>query len=161
MTFPNEKLRAAREKLVLDHFADETRQDWDAVLWTFPHPHYEIIATGEVHDGLADVRQYYVNTRTAFPDQRHEIIKLRHAQDSVIVEFWLLGTHRGPLKGLPPTGNAFKCRMIALFIFEQERLVCERVYLDSLTITRQLLAGAPAEVKSQVVGQLLGATAAA
>jgi len=153
-------LQARRERLVLDHFADETRQDFDAVLSTFPHPHYELIPSGEVHDGTANVRQYYTETRTAFPDQRHEIIQLRHADDSVIVEFWLLGTHRGPLKGLPPTGNAFRCRMIALFIFEGERLVCERVYFDTLTMLKQLLVGVPAAMLPTVIGGLLGQPAA-
>lgn len=149
-------LKARRERLVLDHFADETRQDFDAVLATFPHPHYELIPSGEVHDGIDTVRQYYLDSRLAFPDQRHEIIQLRHTDDAVIVEFWLLGTHRGPLRGLPPTGNAFRCRMIALFIFEGERLVCERVYFDTLTMLRQLLAGTPPDMLPQLIGSLLG-----
>jgi predicted ester cyclase len=60
----------------------------------------------------------------------------------MIVEFDLLGTHRGPLRGIPPTGKSFKCRMVALFVFQQDRIVCERVYFDSATILRQLgLAG--------------------
>ncbi|EHP38511.1 hypothetical protein OR16_36630 [Cupriavidus basilensis OR16] len=149
-------LKARRERLVLDHFADETRQDFDAVLATFPHPHYELIPSGEVHDGIDTVRQYYIDSRQAFPDQRHEIIQLRHTDDAVIVEFWLLGTHRGALRGLPPTGNAFRCRMIALFIFEGERLVCERVYFDTLTMLRQLLAGTPADMLPKLISGLLG-----
>ncbi len=152
---------ARREKIVLDHFADETRQDFDAVLGTFPHPHYELIPTGEVHDGNEDVRRYYTATRQAFPDQRHEIIELRHAGDSVIVEFWLLGTHKGPLAALPPTGNAFCCRMIALFIFNDETLVCERVYFDTLTMLRQLLVGVPPAALPGIIGSLLGASAPA
>ena len=156
---PTAQQRARRERLVLDHFADETRQDWDDVLATFPHPHYEIVPTGAVYDGLARVRQYYVESRTAFPDQRHEIIQLRHRDDAVIVEFTLLGTHRGPLNGLPPTGNTFACRMIALFIFDgadgAERLICERVYFDSLTMLRQLLAGLPRALLPQVLENLM------
>lgn len=153
--------QARREKIVLDHFADETRQDFDAVLSTFPHPHYELIPTGEVHDGNDTVRGYYAETRKAFPDQRHEIIKLRHADDSVIVEFWLLGTHKGPLKSLPPTGNTFRCRMIALFIFAGEQLVCERVYFDSLTMIKQLLVGVPPQALPAIVGGLLAPAQAA
>ena len=160
MTTDN-SLQARRERLVLDHFADETRQDFDAVLGTFPHPHYELIASGEVHDGIDTVRGYYAQTRTAFPDQRHEIIQLRHADDSVIVEFWLLGTHRGPLNGLPATGNAFRCRMIALFIFEGETLVCERVYFDTLTILKQLLVDVPPAALPGVIGGLLAPKPAA
>ncbi len=154
--------QARREQIVLDHFADETRQDFDAVLSTFPHPHYELIPTGEVHDGNDTVRGYYAETRKAFPDQRHEIIQLRHTADSVIVEFWLLGTHKGPLKNLPPTGNTFRCRMIALFIFDSaENLVCERVYFDSLTMIKQLLVGVPPQALPAIVGGLLGGQAPA
>lgn len=36
-------MRAAREKIVLDHFRDEVAQRWDDVLSTFPHPRYELI----------------------------------------------------------------------------------------------------------------------
>jgi predicted ester cyclase len=139
---PSAELRARREQIVRDHFRDEVAQDWDAVLSTFPHPRYEIVATQTVHDGDAAVRGYYDQTRVAFPDQRHEMIALRHAADAVIVEFHLLGTQLGPLGPIPPTGGSFKVRMTAFFVFdEQERLVCERVYFDQLTLLRQLLAG--------------------
>ncbi len=95
-------------------------------------------ATGEIYDGAEEVAQYYRESRAPFPDQRNELISLRHADDAVIVEFWLLGTHKGPLRGLEPTGRDFKCRMTAFFIFEGTGLVCERVYFDSATILRQL-----------------------
>ena len=137
-----ESIRARREKLVLDHFHDEVAQDWDQTLSTFPHPHYELIPMMLVHDGDSDVRAYYNDTRVAFPDQDHEIIALRHADDAVIVEFWLLGTHLGPLGSIPPTGNRHRTRMTAFFVFdEDENLVSERIYFDQLTILRQLLGG--------------------
>ncbi|MGN6724213.1 MAG: ester cyclase [Marmoricola sp.] len=136
------EVRAAREKLVLDHFHDEVVQDWDQTLSTFPHPHYELIPMLLVHDGDRDVRDYYRDTRIAFPDQDHEIIALRHSDDAVIVEFWLLGTHLGPLGTIPPTGSKHRTRMTAFFIFdEDENLVCERVYFDRLTMVSQLLRG--------------------
>ena len=116
--------------------------DWDATLATFPHPHYELIAPMTVHDGDGEVRDYYADTRVAFPDQDHELIALRHSVDAVIVEFWLLGTQRGPLGAIPPTGGRHRTRMTAYFVFdEQENLVAERIYFDQLTILRQLIAG--------------------
>jgi predicted ester cyclase len=137
---PPETTLRAREKLVLDHFHDEVAQDWDATLSTFPHPHYELIAQMLVHDGDSEVRQYYHDTRVAFPDQRHEIIALRHSDDAVIVEFWLLGTHLGPLGKIPPTGSSHRTRMTAYFIFDdEENLVTERIYFDQLTVLKQLL----------------------
>ncbi|MGW4326424.1 ester cyclase [Nocardia sp. NPDC004573] len=139
---PPEAVLRAREKLVLDHFHDEVAQDWDATLSTFPHPHYELIAPMVVHDGDEEVRGYYRDTRRAFPDQDHEIIALRHSHDAVIVEFWLLGTHSGPLGKIPPTGSTHRTRMTAYFVFdEHENLVTERIYFDQLTVLKQLLGG--------------------
>lgn len=139
---PPEDVLRAREKLVLDHFHDEVRQDWDATLSTFPHPHYELIALMRVHDGDTEVRDYYDETRVSFPDQDHEIIALRHTVDAVIVEFWLLGTHLGPIGNIPPTGSKHRTRMTAFFVFdEDENLVIERVYFDQLTILKQLIGG--------------------
>jgi steroid delta-isomerase-like uncharacterized protein len=135
---PSAALRSKREATVREHMESENQLDFDTTMSTFHHPRYELIATGDVHDGDGEVARYFEETRAAFPDQRNELIELRHADDAVIVEFNLMGTHRGSFRGLPPTGRAFKCRMAALFLFEEDRLVCERVYFDSATIQRQL-----------------------
>jgi steroid delta-isomerase-like uncharacterized protein len=135
-----ERLRREREETVRRHMQAENVHDFDSVIGTFARPRYEIVATGAVHDGEAAVREYFRETRSAFPDQRNELIELRHADDAVIAEFFLRGTHRGPLLGIAPTGRAFECRMVALFLFEGAEIVCERVYFDSATILRQLTA---------------------
>lgn len=132
--------REARERAVRAHMEAENVHDFDTVIDTFSHPRYELIATDRIHDGEDEVRGYFAETRSAFPDQRNELISLRHADDAVIVEFWLLGTHKGPLMGIEPTGREFKCRMTAFFLFEDAKIVCERVYFDSATILRQLTA---------------------
>jgi steroid delta-isomerase-like uncharacterized protein len=135
---PALELRARREAVVREHMESENHHDFDTTIGTFAHPRYEIIATGDVYDGEAEVRRYYAETRAAFPDQRNELLALHHADDTVIVEFDLLGTHLGPLRGLPATGRAFRCRMCALFVFAEAEIVCERVYFDQATILRQL-----------------------
>jgi len=131
-------VRAARERIVREHMESENRHAFDVTLATFHHPRYEIVPTGDVYDGAEEVAGYFTETRRAFPDQRNELIALHHGDDAVVVEFDLLGTHLGPLRGLPPTGRAFTCRCVAVFVFEEDRLVCERAYFDSATILRQL-----------------------
>jgi steroid delta-isomerase-like uncharacterized protein len=131
-------IRERREAVAREHMESENRHDFEATLRTFAHPRYELIATGEVYDGEDAVRGYYAATRAAFPDQRNVVQAIHHADDAVIVEFDLLGTHRGPLRGVPPTGRGFECRMVALFLFSGDRITCERVYFDAATILRQL-----------------------
>jgi steroid delta-isomerase-like uncharacterized protein len=131
-------LRARREAIVREHMESENAYDFDTTIATFGHPRYELIATGDVYDGEEAVRAYFAETRRAFPDQRNELIALHHADDAVIAEVDVLGTHLGPLRALPPTGRAFRCRGSAHFIFDGDELVCERAYFDQLTIMRQL-----------------------
>jgi steroid delta-isomerase-like uncharacterized protein len=135
-------LRERREAVVREHMESENEHDFDTTLGTFDHPRYEIVPTGEVYDGPEEVIAYFKETRTAFPDQRNELIALHHADSAVIVEFDLKGTHRGSLRGFEPTGKEFTCRVIAVFEFEPEGhgIVCERVYFDSATILGQLAA---------------------
>ena len=94
-------LRERREAVVREHMESENHHDFDTTIATFAHPRYEIMATGDVYDGETEVRGYFAETRTAFPDQRNELIALHHADDAVIVEFDLLGTHLGALRSLP------------------------------------------------------------
>jgi steroid delta-isomerase-like uncharacterized protein len=131
-------LRERREAIVREHMESENRHEFDVTMATFAHPRYEIIPTGEVYDGEEEVQAYFTASRRAFPDQRNELIALHHADDAVIAEFFLKGTHLGELRGVRATGKEFTARCVALFLFEQDRLVCERVYFDSLTVMSQL-----------------------
>jgi steroid delta-isomerase-like uncharacterized protein len=150
-TSVRDALRDKREAIVREHMESENRHDFGTTMETFHHPRYELIATGDVHDGKGAVARYFEETRAAFPDQRNELIALHHADDVVVAEFNLKGTHKGSFRGLPPTGRSFECRMVALFLFEEDRLVCERVYFDSATILRQLgIAHDPLSLRGRV-----------
>jgi steroid delta-isomerase-like uncharacterized protein len=134
-------LEQRRLELVREHMLSENEYRFDDTLATFDHPRYEIIGTGDVYDGADAVAEYYRSSREAFPDQRNQNTVLHAAEDAVIAEFDLVGTHLGELRGIPPTGRSFRCRMCAVFQFERDgdKIVCERVYFDQGTIARQLL----------------------
>ena len=114
-------------------------------LATFEHPRYELVPTGEVYSGPDEVAEYYRTSRATFPDQRNENTVLHAADDSVIAEFDLVGTHKGELRGIPGTDRSFRCRMCAIFEFEPgtDRIVCERIYFDQMSIVRQLFGDGP------------------
>ncbi len=111
----------------------ENRQDFDAVIATFGRPRYELMGSGQVFDGEDDVRRYFAESRRVYPDQRNENAVLHSSDDAVVAEFDLLGTHRD-------TGRAFRSRMVALFVFDADRIVCERVYFDRRSIEEQVSA---------------------
>jgi steroid delta-isomerase-like uncharacterized protein len=147
----SEQLRERREAIVREHMESENVHDFDTTIATFGHPRYELIATGDVFDGEQAVRAYFAESRTAFPDQRNELIALHHSDDAVIVEAMIYGTHLGSFRGLPATGRKFESRICAMFLFEEERLLCERVYFDAGTVLRQLgIAHDPLTLKGRL-----------
>jgi len=137
-------LAERRLQTVRDHMALECECDWDGVIATFEHPRYELYGSGAVFDGEDAVRAYFRASRTPFPDQGNEIIAMAHADDTVLVEFWLTGTHLGPLRlgdrTVPPTGRTFRVRMAASFEFppDSDRILCERPYFDQGAVLRAL-----------------------
>jgi hypothetical protein len=93
-----DQLTTARIQTVRDHMRLECEGDWDGVIATFEHPRYELYGAGTVFDGEEAVRGYFAASRTPFPDQANEIIAIGAGGDTVLVEFWLTGTHLGPLR---------------------------------------------------------------
>jgi predicted ester cyclase len=97
------------------------------------------MATGQVHDGDEAVLAYHRAQRLAFPDQHHENVRIHVGDDDTITtEFDLVGTYTGEFLGHPPTGRSFRVPTIAVFYFAGDRIVNERVYLDSASLLRQI-----------------------
>lgn len=140
----DDELRNRREAVLREHFETEVSHQFDRTLATFGgRPHYEIMATGQVFDGDDEVMGYYRSTRTAFPDQRHDGVQLHVADDDcVIAEFELLGTNTGEFFGQPPTGKAFRVPVCAIFFFEGDAIVNERIYFDAASLVNQIGQGA-------------------
>jgi steroid delta-isomerase-like uncharacterized protein len=135
---PDPLLRKKREEIVREHMDSENRHQFDDTLATFHHPRYELVPNGEVYDGPEEVMAYFEQTRRAFPDQRNELVALHHADDAVLVEALIRGTHTGPYGSVPPTGRSFELPILSIFVFDDDRLLCERVYFDQNTVLRQL-----------------------
>lgn len=137
-------LAEQRIALVAKHMASEITHDFDTTMSTFDHPRYELFGAGQVFDGAEAVLNYFKASRRSFPDQANEPILLRAMEDAVLAEFWLTGTHNGPIQTpqgeLAPTGKKIRVRMAAVFEFAPggTGIICERVYFDSATILRQL-----------------------
>jgi steroid delta-isomerase-like uncharacterized protein len=136
-------LRQRRLDLLDEHFASEVDQEFARTIATFAGtPRYEIVPTGQVHEGEEAVLAYHRAQRGAFPDQRHEHVQMHVADDdTVIAEFDLLGTNLGEFLGGAPTGKAFRVPTIAVFSFEGDRITNERVYLDLASLLSQIGRG--------------------
>jgi steroid delta-isomerase-like uncharacterized protein len=134
-----DQIQKRRLEVLEEHFRSVVEQEFDRTLATFNgRPHYEIMATGQIYDGDDYLLAYHRKQRTALPDQRHENVRLHFADNAVVAEFDLLGTNLGEFYGMTPTGKSFRVPVIAAFFFEEDRIVNERVYLDSASLLTQL-----------------------
>ena len=136
-TFGSE-LHRKREAIALEHLKAEDAHEFDRCLKAFYHPRYEIIPTGEVYDGYEGVMKLLKQNVTGFSDFSAELVSLGHGKDAVFMETRFRGTHSGVWNGIPPTGRKVDIPMMLVFLFEEDRMVCERTYFDLLTALRQL-----------------------
>jgi steroid delta-isomerase-like uncharacterized protein len=141
-TIETTTLRQAREATVREHVDAENRHDPDATVATFSasRARYDIPAMGPNGDvpGHDAIRALLQGMFTVFPDFHVEPGPLRHGEDHVLVEVILTGTQTADWAGIPNTGKSFATRLAAVFDFEADQLVCERVYMDFGDIARQL-----------------------
>jgi len=152
MTLRDERdLRVARERIVEAHLAAEANYDFAGALATFAHPRYEIMATSEVHDGADAVSAFYRESVGAFPDFRLITERVHYGGEAVFHKVVFCGTHLGAWRGLPATGRRVEYPMLNVFLFEEDRLVCEEMYFDLLTPLKQLgIARDPTTVSGRI-----------
>ncbi len=129
-------LRQRREAIVRQHAEAENRHDVEATIATFHHPRYEF--NGDPSDGEAAVRELLQGLMNGLPDLHAEIGKMRHADDAVIIEGLITGTHDGEWAGIPPTGRRVEVPVAAIFEFDEDRLLCEKVYMDFAAVLTQI-----------------------
>jgi steroid delta-isomerase-like uncharacterized protein len=133
-------LRTRRQAIVTLHIDSENGRDLDGMIRSFHRPRYEVLPMGAVIEGEQPVRELIGGLLQAFPDFHFAPTATHHADDAVIVEAHLTGTQRAPWAGIPAKGNRIDVPMVAIYVFEDDRLVSERVYFDFAGLQRQLTA---------------------
>src|SRR5581483_2445339 len=132
-------MRAKRDAVVNTHIeAESVTHDVAAAIATFHHPRYEVPSVGAIADGEEAVQGLLTQLLCAFPDFWLEKSAVHHADQAVIVECRFGGTHRGPWAGIEPSGKRMEVQSALIFVFDGEKLVCEKVYFDHATILRQI-----------------------
>lgn len=93
---------------------------------------------GAVVDGGDAVHGLLTQLLAAFPDFWVRKIASYHADDAIVVELLFGGTHRGVWAGIPASGKPMEVQAAAIFVFEDDKLMCEKVYFDHATVLRQI-----------------------
>lgn len=130
----------ARIKLVEEHIQFENLHDLDGILGTFgKDARYDDGPWGDHRLGHGEVRMYYKELLAAVPDLRIEVRNWHAAEEAVIVEVTISGTHAGAWRGLPGTGRPLSFPLCGIFTFDfADRILGEKIYYDRATVLRQL-----------------------
>jgi steroid delta-isomerase-like uncharacterized protein len=130
----------ARLAIVEEHVRLENAHDLDGIMGTFgADARYDDEPWSEHHLGRDQVRSYYETMLKAAPDLKIDIQKHHVTDDAVLLEVVISGTHRGPWRGLPPTGRHIEFPLCGVFTFgADDKLAGERIYYDRATVLRQL-----------------------
>lgn len=138
-------LREKREALVRQHIYCESHQDVDGAVATFARgASYDVVPLAEnpdapkTHPTTEAVHEHLSGLLRAFPDLELIIIHLHHADDAVIVEGRMKGTHLNDWGDLQATRRRMDMRAAIIYRFEDDVMVNETAYFDMATMLRQL-----------------------
>ncbi|MBV8866132.1 MAG: ester cyclase [Acidobacteriaceae bacterium] len=132
--------RSARIAIVEQHIRLENEHDLEGVLRTFGDTaRYDDEPWGEHYKGRQGVRLFYEQLMQALPDLEIEVQHRHVAEDAVLVEVIIRGTHLGDWRGLPATRRRLEFPLCGVYTFDaDDHLAGERIYYDRGTVLRQL-----------------------
>lgn len=84
------------------------------------------------------MEQFITMTRVAFPDWTVKIIEIFSDNETVIVRWEGLATHKGFFQSIPPTGKHISVSGINIYRFEYGKISAEWEQMDSLGMLQQL-----------------------
>jgi steroid delta-isomerase-like uncharacterized protein len=124
-----EELEAGNLDVIDEVFSDDYTSDSD------------VIRSGIDDIGRAELKLVLREMVTAFPDTGIESQELFAEGDTVIsIQTWR-GTHQGPYRGIPPSGNEISYELWGRFVIEDDKIVRASVQGDNLGLFTQLGLG--------------------
>jgi steroid delta-isomerase-like uncharacterized protein len=139
-TFTSKSRGSARVAIVEQHIRLENEHDLEGVLRTFGDTaRYDDEPWGKHYEGRDGVRVFYEQLMKALPDLEVEVQRRHVADDAILVEVLIRGTHLGGWRGLPATGRRVEFPLCGVYTFDaDDRLAGEKIYYDRGTVLRQL-----------------------
>lgn len=134
------------EEFVDDIFAfyngDYSKREVFAESVTFVDP------LAELH-GRDELEEFIREMRTTFPDLELTWTDMLAGDDTIMVEWKVRATHKGDLKGIPPTGNQVEHYGMEKYLISNNKVQEVHIYFDAQELPEQLGLTFPA-----VIGQL-------
>ena len=127
------------KRLWQKHVLAENKRSIQGLLDTLcDEPLYTIVATGEDYRGKEAVAAFYSGLFEAVPDATFDLLNAFVAEDGVVEESVLRGTHQGKWIGAEPSGRKVELPLTIVFPMKNGQILGERMYFDMGTLMRCL-----------------------
>lgn len=128
-----QNLRTAEE-----HLQAEAARQLERLLATLVDDctYEDSLLSGRVQ-GKEAVRRYYLELWNAFPDFSFEVTNRVADERCVVYEMTFRGTHCGPFRGIPATGQSGELKSVVIFPMCDGKAEGERIYFDGLSFLVQ------------------------
>lgn len=115
------------------------RRDLDT-LWTFYNTDccFPVLERFDLEPTWENYQAFMTRFIDAFPDVHHHIEKVVVDGDAVWVLYTMTGTHRGPLRGIEPTGRQVRYPIVAMYRMVDGRISEADFVSDDLRMMRQV-----------------------
>jgi steroid delta-isomerase-like uncharacterized protein len=135
------KLESA--KAVIRRFSEEIVNKGNLeVLEELVHPDVDFSTKiADLPRGIEGVRKLFSDLHRAFPDAACNIEDMLGEDDMVAERFTFVGTHKGPYRGMEPTGKLLTLQGMAMFRVVDGKIAARWGLEDTWGMMKQLGAG--------------------
>ena len=125
------------------HVLAENRRSIEGLLETLSaEPVYEVMATGAAHRGREAVAAFYKNLFESMPDVTFNLMDVFVAENGVVEESVLVGTHTGDLQSpggtIPASGKTLNLRFMDYFKVVSGKILDHQTIFDQVEMLTQL-----------------------
>lgn len=85
-----------------------------------------------------ETKEFYAPIWSAFPDLHHDILDIVTEGDRVAVRYNIIGTHKGELEGIPPTGKEVSFGAMDFITLLDGKIAEEWEVADTMGLMQQI-----------------------
>jgi steroid delta-isomerase-like uncharacterized protein len=140
------------KQVVRQYFEAYDRQDTEKIGQLVSRSNYSFHLSGMPPMDWNATKQFYTAIWSAFPDLHHEILDMvaEEGEDKVAVRYNIIGTHKGELQGIPPTGKEVSFGAMDFITLIDGKVAEEWEIADTMGLMQQIgaIPSAPPSVTS-------------
>lgn len=126
------------KQLIRQYFEAYDQQDTERIEQSVSSSNYSFHLPGMPPMDWNGTKQFYAAAWSAFPDLHHDILDIVAEGDKVAVRYNIIGTHKGELQGIPPTGKEVSFGAMDFITLMDGKVAEEWEIADTMGLMQQI-----------------------